>query len=379
MSTEDTPLHDRIRAVERVAADEERLLTIAVPADESLSSVHARVEEDHAEASYIDTDDATNRQTAALERARRVLSEYEETPDNGFVSYVGVVDGEPTDWTFDDLPDPVTESRYAWANAFDTAPLDALVGPSRTDGLVVVERGGAALGRLNDGRVEVVETFDSDVMGKTKAGGQSAERFERERARQRDAFFEEVHEAAEHAFLDRTTAERATDEVDAGDDADATEGVDGLLVGGTTGTVERFVDDLPSRLDERLLGDAFAVEYANERGLERLAELGADRVADVERRGPREALERLFEAAREDDGEERVAYGREAVEEALTYEAVETLLLAESLRTEVYRALEERATEQGGEVLAVPTDVDGGERFVEGFDGRGALLRFPVE
>ena len=386
MTTRDTPLHDRVRAVERAAADGEFLLTVAVPADESVGAVHERIEEEHAEASYIDTDGTSSHERDALEHARRVLAEYDETPANGLVVYVGVVDGETTDWRFDDLPDPVTESRYEWDNEFDTSPLDAVVGPSRTDGLLVVERGGAALGRLDDGRVEVVDEFDSDVMGKTRAGGQSADRFERERDRQRDEFFEQVTETADRLFLDRTTGERAAEDADAAvetagadagdDDSDA--GVDGLLVGGTTGTVERFVDDhLSARLRERMLGDAIAVEYANERGLRRLAELGEERIEDVERRGPRDALDRLFEAAK--TGDEEVAYGREAVDEALTYEAVETLLLSESLRTEAYRTLEARATEQGGEVLAVPTDVGGGEQFVEGFDGRGAFLRFPVE
>ncbi|MFD1511958.1 Vms1/Ankzf1 family peptidyl-tRNA hydrolase [Halomarina rubra] len=379
MSTESPPLHDRIGAVERVAVDDERLLTIAVPADESVASVHERVEEDHAEASYIDTDDATSHERDALEHARRVLADYETTPDNGLVVFAGVVDDAATDWTFDALPDPVTESRYAWANEFDTSPLDAVVGPSNSVGLLVVDRGGAALGRLDDGRLDVLEEFDSDVMGKTRAGGQSAERFERERERQRDEFFDRVGETAERAFRDRTAAERATDGDGAVDGVEDEEGgVEGVLVGGTTGTVERFVEDghLSSRLVDAMLGDPFAVEYANERGLERLAELGRDRIAAVERRGPRETLEDLFSAAADED---RVAYGREGVAEALTYDAVETLVLADSLRTEAFRALESQATDQGGEVVVVPADVEGGDRFREGFGGRAAFLRFPIE
>jgi len=320
MSADALPLHDRLHEVDRIAVDDERLLTIAVPADRSVATVHERVEEDHAEVSYIDTDGVSSHEVDALEHARRVLAEYDETPPNGLV----------------------------------------------------------------DGDVEVVEEFDSDVMGKTRAGGQSAERFERERERQRDEFFEAVAETAERAFLDRTTAERATEDVETtvGSDAAASDGdggVDGLLVGGTTGTVERFVDDdhLPSLLRDRMLGDPFAVEYANETGLGRLAELGADRIERVERRGPREALDDMFDAVATDD--DVVTYGRDAVDDALTYEAVETLLLAESLRPEVFRALERRASEQGGETVVVPTDIEDGQRFAEGFDGRAAFLRFPVE
>lgn len=51
-------------------------------------------------------------------------------------------------------------------------------GSAKTVGLFVVERGGAVLGLVeNDDDVRVVESFDSDVMGKTETGGQSADRF----------------------------------------------------------------------------------------------------------------------------------------------------------------------------------------------------------
>lgn len=385
MTTADAPLHDRIRKVERVSVDQDRLLTVAVPADESVGKYLERIEEADAEVSYIDTNDVSKHERDALERVRRTLAEYDETPENGLVTYAGVVDADVVDWTFDDLPDAVSESRVAWSNEFDTAPLDALVEPSETMGLLVVERDGAAFGRLEDGRVEVVETLEGDPIDRSRQSGESTERFERDEDPQLDAFFDEVGETAGRLFVDPTARERATEGGDVPDpDDEDRAGIDGLLVGGTTGTAERFVEGefLPTQLSERLLDDPFAVEYANERGLERLAERGADSVEAVERRGPREALERLFEAARTDDGdddEEPIAYGREGVEEALTYEAVETLLLAESLRTETYRALEEEAVEQGGEVVTVPTDVEDGERFVEGFDGRAAFLRFPVE
>ncbi|MFC5970508.1 Vms1/Ankzf1 family peptidyl-tRNA hydrolase [Halomarina salina] len=380
MTTEDTPLHDRIRAVESVSVDEDRLLTVAVPADESVGTYHERIEEADAEVSYIDTNDVSKHERDALERVRRTLAEYDETPENGLVTYAGVVDADLTDWTFDELPDPVRESRTAWGNEFDTEPLDALATPSQSVGLLVVERGGAAFGRLDDGRVEVVETIDRDGRGTSRQSGESTERFERDEDPNLEAFFDEVGETAGRLFVDPSAHERATEDAAAPDPNDEDRaGVDGLLVGGTTGTVERFVEGefLPTHLADRLLDDAFAVEYANERGLERLADLGEERVGDVERRGPRDALDRLFEAAKTDD--EEVVHGHEAVDEALTYDAVETLLLSESLETETYRTLEERATEQGGEVLTVPTDIEGGEQFVEGFDGRGAFLRFPVE
>ena len=393
-------LHERISRVKSASATDDVLVTVAVPPDASVGEALERVEEDRAEAEYIDPDEASQPLRRGLERTRRVLQNYEETPENGLVVYAGVVDGDVTEYVFDDLPTPVSEFRYVTANEFDAEPLDAARESSGTYGLVVVERGGAALGTVTDEELTVVETIDSDVPGKTKAGGQSAERFERERERQKESFFDSVAEAAERAFLGDgraasgggksdgggngdggvAAADSATSADTAGDsdDGDAT-AVDGLLLGGTTVTVEEFRDEghLDHRLENALVGDAYAVEYASEQGLGQLAEKGSDAIENEERREMREALDRFFDGLDEADGE--VVYGRADVDEALTYDAVETLLVSADRRAERVSGLAERVEAEGGELLVVPTDFERGERFDEAFDGVGALLRFPVE
>lgn len=39
----------------------------------------------------------------------------------------------------------------------------------------------------------------------------------------------------------------------------------------------------------------------------------------------------------------------------------------------------DRTTAQGGETAVIPDDFSDGDRFVEVFDGVGALLRFPID
>lgn len=359
MATQHYELQARIDAVEAAESDENDLVSLAVPPEKPIGPVLERIEEETVEAEYLDSDGTTRAQREALDRLRHLLHRYESTPENGLVIYVGEVAGDLTEYVFDDLPNPVAESTFDVSNAFDTAPLEATTGPARTYGLLVVERGGAALGRLDGDRVEVVETLDSDVMGKTRAGGQSADRFERRRAEQLDDFLEEVAEEAERAFLD----------------AD----LDGLLVGGTTVTVDEFLDGdyLDYRLADLLVGDAFAVEYASEQGLHQLVEKARDAIDDVGERAVREALDRFFTGIGEDEG--TVVYGNEPTAEALEYGAVETLLVSEALDSETIRDFGARADDEGGDRLVVPTDFEAGERFVEGFGGIGALLRFPIE
>jgi len=369
--------HDRIERVEAAEASENDLLTVAIPPDRSLGEVLEQVEEDRAEAEYIDAEGEDAAYLQALERVRRVLQRQGGTPEQGLVVYAGVVDGEVVEYVFDDLPTPVSEFVYERDNEFDVGPLEAAEGAAKTFGLLVVERGGAALGLAENEDVRVVETFDSDVMGKTKAGGQSADRFERDRERQKEEFFEEVAEEAKRAFL----YEAGSDDADEGDE------IDGLLLGGTTVTVEDFRegDHLDHRLRDRLVGDSVAVEYASEQGLHQLVEKASDRIEDEERGETRETLDRFFEALHESSGTEDgnsaepVVYGREEVERALDYDAVETLLVSEALPVEDVRDLREEVSNEGGDCRVVSTDFDRGKQFSEAFGGVAAILRFPIE
>lgn len=352
----ETEPSDRVEAVADASADEEQLVTLAVPPDESLGERIEQVETDHAEVARGDGEPRPLRE--ALDRVRHVLREYEETPDDGLVVYAG----QPADasgvveYVFDDLPTPVGEPVYEWSNEFVTGPLAGSTGGTGRYGLLVVERGGAALGRLEGERVELAETLDSDVRGKTRAGGQSADRFARRREEQKEAFFEDVAAAADRVF-------------DHG-------ALDGLLLGGTEITVEQFREGayLDHRLRDAVVGEPIGVEYSNEQGLRQLAERAAER-EDLANREARAALDRFFDAL----GDGEVVYGVDGVETALEYEAVETLLLSATLSVERLRRLEEWATEQGGDVVVVSTDLDQGAQFDEAFDGCGAFLRFPIE
>ncbi|RQH03545.1 Vms1/Ankzf1 family peptidyl-tRNA hydrolase [Natrarchaeobius oligotrophus] len=359
MPLDDYELHERLDRLSDARADRDVLVTLAVPADGTIGEARQPVETDYAEATQLDERSFPRPLVDALEAARSRLNEYDELPENGIALYAGEVNGELVTVVFDELSVPIEESAYEHANAFDLEPLESVTEPDRSHGLLVVERGGAALGRLDDDGVDSIDAFDSDVPGKSSAGGQSAERFERDRERRKREFFDAVADRAERAFLD---------------DGD---GVDSVLLGGTTGTVESFREeaDLDHRLEQRLEGP-FAVEYASEQGLRQLASKAEDVVDERDRRDVRQTLEAFFDGLRDD--ETPVAYGASEVDDALEYDAVETLLLSTSVDGERIRTLGDRASDQGGETVVVPDDFPDGNRFAEAFDGVGALLRFPI-
>lgn len=364
MTTSKFALRERIEDLSNVSGDGDNLLTVAIPPDRPIDETLVAVEEEHADAEYIHADETPKARRAVLERTQHILHQYDETPANGLVLYVGAVEGpnDVIEYVFDDLPTPVEAEIYEWSNEFDVEALEGAVRASPTYGLLVVERGGAVLGSFDGDRVEVIETMESDVMGKTRAGGQSADRFERDRERQKREFFEEVATEAKRAFLE------------GGEPT-----IDSLLIGGTTVTVDEFRegDYLDHRLREQVVGGTFSVEYASEQGLHQLVEKGQDAMTDTEWESIHAALDRFYDGLRDEDGDD-VVYGEDAVDRALEYGAAETLLVSGGLPAEGIREYQEETTEEGGEVVVVPSDTESGTRFDETFRV-AAILRFPID
>ena len=356
---QDYELRDRIEAVQNAEGEGTELVTLSVPASKDLQSVRQRIEQEYAGAENIKSDQTRDRVQQALGRIRRILRRYEHTPESGLVAYAGVIDGDLTEFVFDSLPSPVTESRYECASEFVTEPIAHAIEPANTYGLLIVERGGAALGELRGDRVIPLREFESQVMGKTRAGGQSAQRFARERERQKHEFFEKVGDAARDAFGEPDP-------------------VDGLLLGGATITRNEFAEQnyLDHRLQDSILG-SYAVDHASEQGLSELVERGQQAILDKDRQQAREALDRFYKGLQEGN-QGAVEYGRENIATALEYGAVDTLLLSEELPTDTIREHEKRAEEMGGTALVVSSDFERGEQLESVFGGMAATLRFPI-
>jgi peptide chain release factor subunit 1 len=146
-------LRDRIEQLESTDGAGTELVTVTIPAGDSLAATRERVAREHAGAENIRSKRTRTRVRRALERIQRLLRPYEETPERGLAVCAGVVDGEMVSAVFDDLPEPITESTYRCDDRFHLDPVKATVAPGETFGLVVVERGRAAVGRLLGDRV----------------------------------------------------------------------------------------------------------------------------------------------------------------------------------------------------------------------------------
>lgn len=349
-------VREQIPEIESITGNGTELVTLTVPPEKNITNTRMRIEREHAEAEHIKSDTTRRHVQQALQRIQRTLTQYDEIPVNGLIIYAGVIDGDLESYVFDKLPSPVHESTYRCDNHFHTDALADSITPEDAYALLVIERGGAAIGSVRGDRITTLHTLDSDVMGKTRAGGQSAQRFKRERERQKHEFFTRVAETVSTEFT--------------ANDLPA-----GIVIGGTLGTAKEFVDGqyLNYRLQDRIVG-TYPVAYGNEQGLEELVRKAREDVLDETRAAERDVLDAFFTRLRTADP---VVYGEDAVTDAITYGAVETLIVASTVPSARREALSTRVENQGGNVIVTATETDHGARFADTFT-IGALLRFPI-
>lgn len=337
------------------------LISLYVPPGTSLSTVREQIATEYAQAENIKSDRTQAHVQDALNRVKSLLQRYQQTPEHGLAIFAGIVDEEMVDYVFDSLPKAIPERNYICSDTFETGPLETVAAPSSSFGLIALDRNEATIGTLAGERITVHHEFESHVMGKSKAGGQSQVRFERERERQKHEFFQKVAGAAKDVFIDEDSPI-----------------IDGLLIGGTTITVDDFISNeyLDYRLDDALLG-TYGLSYGNKQALEELVRKADDTLSAYEDQEAKQTMDLFFDAL-SDASDTHATYGPKNVKQALQYGAVDTLLLSETLSRDEVDEYREIADKRGSDITFIPNSFDRGEQLVEAFGGVAALLRYDL-
>lgn len=287
------------------------------------------------------------------------MGQYEETPDNGIVIFVGIIDGDMKEYVFDALPSAVPINNYHCDKTFNTEPVYALLDETASNGLIVVSRGSAAIGKTTRAGVTTIAEVDSLVQGKTRAGGQSAQRFARIREKQKDNFFKKIARISRDAFVE-----------------DGELSVERVVVGGPSITVDEFTSNpnIDYRIKNSIIG-TYSVDQTDADGLTKLYEQSRENITTQEQKEKEELLDTFFKKLKTDI--ETVTYGTENVSTIAEWGAIDTLLVG-SDKT-VSDDLKQTIAEYGGTIVEIPHRTARYDEFIQGFDGVAALCRYPVD
>lgn len=183
----------------------------------------------------------------------------------------------------------------------------------------------------------------------------SAQRFSRIREEAAKEFFKRIDEAAMKEFL-------------------GMKNLKGILLGGPGPTKEDFASYLNNEIRRKIICIQ-DLSYTDSFGLRELVEKSSEALAKEAITEEKAAMEKFLKMLATKPN--MVAYGKAEVQKALDMNAIEKLLISETVPDDLAEALEEKAELQGALVQYVSTDTTEGEQLRD-LGGVAAFLRYQI-
>ncbi|MDD5331780.1 MAG: peptide chain release factor aRF-1 [Candidatus Nanoarchaeia archaeon] len=348
-----------IRELSSIRGRHTELVSVYVPAGYDLNKIINHLEQEQGTASNIK--DARTRKNVidSLERAIRHLRLYKHNPPNGLAVFSGNASDNESKidikvWSFEP-PQPLNSRLYRCDQTFILDILKEMMDTKECFGLIVMDRREGTIGLLKGTRIESLMSLTSGVPGKTRAGGQSSNRFARLREAAAKEFYNRIADVAKEKFLGNPD-------------------IKGILVGGPGPTKEDFLMYMNQQLKDKIIG-ILDITYTDESGLHELVDKGQDLLAKEEIIEEKKLLNDFFTRLVKDP--EKVTYGAKEVERALDMGAVEKLLISDSLDEIEIERLQEKAEALGSNVFLISTETREGVQLRD-FGGLAAILRYGI-
>ncbi len=337
------------------------LITVYAPKGFDINLITKQLESEKSTATNIKSTSTRKNVQEALESLIRITKGMKQAPPNGvglFAGNISQTEGQD-DFVTEvfEPPEELNVRLYRCDQIFVLDPLEEMLEEKEIYGLIVIDRKEASLGLLIGKKIKLLNHFDSFVPGKTTKGGQSAARYARIREGIAKEFFRKIADVAKKEFFEMKNLK-------------------GILVGGPGPTKEDFIREgnLVTSIQDKILGIK-DIGDADEHGLELLVEISGDILAEQEIIREKKILEKFFNMLGKE--KEKTAYGKEAVEKALEFGAVDLLLLSKSLKKPEIKKFEEKAEETAVDIKFISNETEEGVQFWN-LGGVGAVLRFKI-
>jgi peptide chain release factor subunit 1 len=292
------------------------LVSLYVPPGRQISDVMNMLRQEYGTASNIKSTTTRKNVQDAIVKSQQRLKLFKKVPENGLVIFCGAIPqngaGSERIETYVIIPlEPISVYLYRCDSRFHTEHLQEMLREKETYGILLIDASAATFATLQGRRLEILRQETSGVPGKTRAGGQSARRFERLREMRLQEYFRRVGEHANEIFL-------------------SIEDLKGLIVGGPGPTKYDFDkgDYLNYILKSKII-DIIDTAYVDEQGVKEIVDKAPEIMQKIRYIEEKEVMQRFLYEVGHDTGS--ATYGEEEVRKALETGAVKTLLLSEGL------------------------------------------------
>ena len=353
-------LRKLVKKLEKERGRHTELVSVYVPAGYELTKVYQHLMEEQGTAKNIKDAKTRGNVIASLEKAVRLMKELGRTPANGLAVFAGNVSKQENKveieaWSVEP-PEPLNVRMYRCDQRFVLDPLRDMMEHKEVYGLIVMDRREATIGLLKGPRISVKGHLTSGVPGKFRAGGQSAQRFDRLIEGMALEFYRKVAKRVQEEYLPMGN------------------NLKGILVGGPGTTKDSFIKELNTELKNKVLS-VKDLTYTDESGLHDLVELSHENIANEIVIEEKKVLQRFFDVLAKSPS--KAGYGKKDVMDKLKMGAVALLLISDEMDEEIVEEFERVASEFGTEFKIVSVETREGKQLLD-LGGFAAILRYSV-
>ena len=294
------------------------LITIYVPPGKQISDALNLLREEYGTASNIKSNVTRKNVLDAIVKVQQRLKLFKDPGEKGIVVFAGALPqegGGPGTERMETFviipPEPIKIFLYRCDSRFHTEHLQEMLREKETYGIILVDASDATIATLQGKRLDIVRQMYSGVSGKTRAGGQSARRYERLRDMQLNEYFHRVGNHANEIFLPIDTLK-------------------GIILAGPGPTKYDFEkgDYLNYQLKDKVL-DVVDTAYVEEQGVKEVVEKAPEIMKKVRYIEEKEIMQKFLYEVGHDTG--LITYGEAEVRRLLQMGAVRLLLFSEGV------------------------------------------------
>ena len=311
-------LRKTLNTLARKEGSHTELITIYIPPGKQISDAVNLLREEYGTASNIKSNVTRKNVLDAIVKVQQRLKLFKDPGEKGIVVFAGALPqegGGPGTERMETYvivpPEPIKIFLYRCDSRFHTEHLQEMLREKETYGIILVDASDATIATLQGKRLDIVRQMHSGVAGKTRAGGQSARRYERLRDMQLNEYFTRVGAHANDILLPIDTLK-------------------GIILAGPGPTKYDFEkgDYLNYQLKNKIL-DTVDTAYVEEQGVKEVVEKAPEIMRKVRYIEEKQIMQQFLYEVGHDTG--LITYGEAEVRRALESGAVRRLLLSEGL------------------------------------------------
>jgi len=351
-----------IKELSGYKAQHTEFVSVYIPEGYDINKITTHLAQEKGTASNIKSSQTRKNVQDALERMTQHLKMYKVTPEHGLAVFSGNVSEKPGSsdvkvWSMEP-PLPLKIRLYRCEKNFVLDILESMMETNEIYGLVVMDRREGNVALLKGKTIIPLAKSTSNVPGKTRAGGQSSQRFHRIREGAAKEFYRRLGEHMKEQFYPIINQLR------------------GIIIGGPGQTKNEFIElgELNQAIKDKIIAIK-DLSYTGDFGLEELLDLSQDVLSNEAVADEKSIMQKFFGLLAKNP--ELVTYGYDDTVEKLKMGAVQTLLVSEELEETKIDELDNEAKKVSTEVKLISTETREGVQLRE-MGKVASILRYEV-